>query len=130
MGESGLINRTYGGAVARPFGFEPAWSERANAMTAEREHIASLAIRFVRPGEVLMIDAGSTTLHFARRLAAELKDLTVITNSFAVAQALAPNPSIRDRRPGRYDAGGVAGPGLHRFSQSLQRQPRSDRASG
>ncbi len=113
MGESGLINRTYGGAVARPFGFEPAWSERANAMTAEREHIAALAIRFVRPGEVLMIDAGSTTLHFARRLAAELKDLTVITNSFAVAQALATNPSMNVIAcPGRYDVheGGVTGP--------------------
>jgi DeoR/GlpR family transcriptional regulator of sugar metabolism len=99
MGESGLINRTYG--------------ERANAMTAEREQIASLAIRFVQPGEVLMIDAGSTTLHFARRLAAELKDLTVITNSFAVAQALATNPSMTVIAcPGRYDAqeGGVGGP--------------------
>jgi DeoR/GlpR family transcriptional regulator of sugar metabolism len=113
MGESGLINRTYGGAVARPFGFEPAWSERANAMTAEREHIAALAIRFVHPGEVLMIDAGSTTLHFARRLAAELKDLTVITNSFAVAQAVATNPSMTVIAcPGRYDVheGGVVGP--------------------
>jgi len=113
MGESGLINRTYGGAVARPFGFEPAWSERANAMTAEREQIASLAVKFVRPGEVLLIDAGSTTLHFARRLAAELKDLTVITNSFAVAQALATNPSMTVIAcPGRYDVqeGGVAGP--------------------
>ncbi len=28
MGTNGLINRTYGGAVARPFGFEPAWNER------------------------------------------------------------------------------------------------------
>ena len=113
MGESGLINRTYGGAVARPFGFEPAWNERANAMTAERQQIASLAIQFVRPGEVLMIDAGSTTLHFARRLAAELKDLTVITNSFAVAQALATNPSMTVIAcPGRYEVqeGGVAGP--------------------
>lgn len=113
MGESGLINRTYGGAVARPFGFEPAWNERANAMTAEREHIAALAIRFVQPGEVLMIDAGSTTLHFARRLAAELKNLTVITNSFAVAQAVATNPTMTVIAcPGRYDVqeGGVVGP--------------------
>jgi DeoR/GlpR family transcriptional regulator of sugar metabolism len=113
MGESGLINRTYGGAVARPFGFEPAWNERANAMTAERQQIASLAIQFVRPGEVLMIDAGSTTLHFARRLAAELKNLTVITNSFAVAQALATNPTMTVIAcPGRYEVqeGGVVGP--------------------
>ena len=36
MGQSGLINRTYGGAVVRPFGFEPAWNERFNAMTEER----------------------------------------------------------------------------------------------
>src|ERR1044072_8494628 len=56
MGQNGLINRTYGGAVARPFGFEPAWSGRANAMTAERAHIASLAVKFLRPGEVLLVD--------------------------------------------------------------------------
>jgi len=52
-------------------------------------------------------------LHFARRLAAELKDLTVITNSFAVAQALATNPSMTVIAcPGRYEVqeGGVAGP--------------------
>jgi DeoR/GlpR family transcriptional regulator of sugar metabolism len=82
-------------------------------MTAEREQIAALAIKFVRPGEVLMIDAGSTTLHFARRLAAELKDLTVITNSFAVAQALATNPSMTvNAFPGLYEVqeGGVNGP--------------------
>src|SRR5262249_24650661 len=87
MGQSGLINRTYGGAGARPLGYEPAWNERSNAMAVEREAIAALAIKLVRPGEALMIDAGSTTLHFARRLAAELRDLTVITNSFAVATA-------------------------------------------
>ena len=34
MGQSGLINRTYGGAVARPFGLEPAWNDRLNAMTS------------------------------------------------------------------------------------------------
>ena len=113
MGESGLIDRTYGGAVARPFGFEPTWNERFNAMTEERAHIAALATRLVQPGEVLAIDAGSTTLHFARRLAAELKDLTVITNSFAVAMALASNPTIAVIScPGHYDAheGSLTGP--------------------
>jgi DeoR/GlpR family transcriptional regulator of sugar metabolism len=104
MGQSGLINRTYGGAVARPFGFEPAWNERLNAMTEERERIATLAAALVQAREVLMIDAGSTTLHFARRLAAEAKELTVITNCFAVAMALASNPGIAVIAcPGRYD---------------------------
>ncbi|HVY98059.1 MAG TPA: DeoR/GlpR family DNA-binding transcription regulator [Dongiaceae bacterium] len=104
MGQNGLINRTYGGAVARPFGFEPAWNERYNTMTEERERIAALAVGLVRPREVLMIDAGSTTLHFARRLGAEAKDITVITNCFAVAMALASNPTIAVIAcPGRYD---------------------------
>jgi DeoR/GlpR family transcriptional regulator of sugar metabolism len=113
MGESGSIDRTYGGAVARPFGFEPAWNERFNVMPEERARIAVLAAGFVRPGEVLAIDAGSTTLHFARRLAAELRNLSVVTNSFAVAMALSANPSIKVIAcPGHYDAheGCVNGP--------------------
>src|SRR6266404_1395276 len=105
LGESGSIDRTYGGAVARPFGFEPAWNERFNTMTEERARIATLAARLVRPGEVLAIDAGSTTLHFARCLAAELRDLTVVTNSFVVAMALAANRSIKVIAcPGHYDS--------------------------
>ncbi len=113
LGESGSFHRTYGGAVARPYGFEPAWNERFNAMTAERVLIADLAARLVQPGEVLAIDAGSTTLHFARRLATELQELTVVTNSFAVAMALAANRSIKVVAcPGHYDAheGNVTGP--------------------
>jgi Transcriptional regulators of sugar metabolism len=71
---------------------------------------------------VLVIDAGSTTLHFARRLAAELRDLTVVTNSFAVAMALRKSPHRGDLLPGQYDAheGSVTGPDtiafLNRFN--------------
>src|ERR1700704_4805416 len=57
MGQNGLINRTYGGAVARPFGFEPAWNERYNAMTEERARIAALAAGLVQPAEGLASDA-------------------------------------------------------------------------
>jgi DeoR/GlpR family transcriptional regulator of sugar metabolism len=113
MGQSGLINRTYGGAVVRPFGFEPAWNERFNTMTEEREKIAATAASLVEPREVLMIDAGSTTLHFARRLAAEGKNLTIVTNCFAVAMAFSTNPTIAVLAcPGQYDAheGSVTGP--------------------
>src|ERR1700748_880001 len=56
MGQNGLINRTYGGAVVRPFGSEPAWNERFNAMTEERERIAATAAGLVQQREVLMID--------------------------------------------------------------------------
>jgi DeoR/GlpR family transcriptional regulator of sugar metabolism len=113
MGESGLVSRTYGGAVARPFGFEPAWNERLAEMAEERKAIAALAARRIRPGDVVMVDAGSTALHFARRVAAEGKDLTVITNCFSAAMALGSNRSLTVIScPGIYDAheGSLTGP--------------------
>jgi len=114
MGQSGLINRTYGGAVAaRPLGLEAGWSERYNKMSRERERIGLEASRLVRPGEVVMIDAGATTLHFARRLATELRDVTVITNAYAIAMACAENPSMTVVScPGLFDRheGCVIGP--------------------
>ena len=113
IGESGAIARTYGGAVARPIGAEAAWTERLSEMAEERRRIAAAAARFLAPGDVVMIDAGSTVLHFARKLAAELKDLTVITNSFSVAIALGANPTFDVVScPGSYDAheGSLTGP--------------------
>lgn len=94
MGREGLINRTYGGAVARPFGVEPAWNERLGEMDAERDKVAELAAGLVKPGEAVMIDSGTTTFHLARRLAATANNLTVVTNSFHVAGALSTNPSV------------------------------------
>jgi DeoR/GlpR family transcriptional regulator of sugar metabolism len=114
MSQSGLINRTYGGAIAaRPLGAEAGWSERYNKLSREREQIAVTAVRMVQPGEVIMVDSGATTLHFARRLASEAREITLITNSYAIAMAAANNSSINVIScPGTYDRheGGVVGP--------------------
>jgi DeoR/GlpR family transcriptional regulator of sugar metabolism len=119
LGQSGLINRTYGGAIAaRPLGVEPDWSERYNKLSAERERIAATAVRLIRPGEAVMVDSGATTLHFARRLAATLKDVTVITNSYAIAMAAANNPDLKVIScPGIFDRheGCVVGPDTMNF---------------
>lgn len=112
MAKIGLIMRTYGGAVVSQLGVEPGWMERDNLMVAERERIGALAEQFVRPREVVMIDAGSTTLHLARRLALTDKEVTVVTNCYAVAMALGTSPRIAVHVcPGRHDPqeGGVTG---------------------
>jgi DeoR/GlpR family transcriptional regulator of sugar metabolism len=97
-----LINRTYGGA-SRPFALEPALTDRTAIMIAEREAIAAAVADLVLPNEVLMLAAGATTFHVARRLAARARDLTVVTHDYAIAAALAVNPSIRVLCcPGRY----------------------------
>lgn len=111
LSQRGMLNRTYGGA-ARAFALEPALSERNKEFVEERRRIGALAARGIEPGQVLMVDVGSTTMHFARRVSAELRDLTVITNSFGVATVLSTNPTIRAVVcPGRYDGreGGVFG---------------------
>ena len=94
LGEAGVVNRTYGGAVAKPFSLEPAWTDRHDQMREERALIARMAMRLVEPGDVLMLESGSTVLHFAQVLAAEGKDLTVITPCLSIAATLGQNSGI------------------------------------
>jgi DeoR/GlpR family transcriptional regulator of sugar metabolism len=113
LDRGGLINRTYGGAAVAPLAFEPSLAERDRILVEERRQIGRIAASLIEPGDVLMIDAGSTTIHFSRQLAARSINLTVITNSYGVATVLARTAKIRVIVcPGEYDAtqGGVHGP--------------------
>lgn len=94
LGEAGIVNRTYGGAVAKPFSLEPDWSDRHGQMREERARIAELAVGLVEPGDVLMLECGSTMLHFANRLAEVAQDLTVITPSLNIAATLGQNAAV------------------------------------
>ena len=93
--ERGIVDRTYGGAATRHVGYQPAVTERERMAVSERVRIGRAAVALVRPGDVLMIDSGSTTTHFARALAAMGRELTVITNSQAAANLLVEIPSAR-----------------------------------
>jgi DeoR/GlpR family transcriptional regulator of sugar metabolism len=93
--QQGLVSRTYGGAAGRQLGLQPAYHERETLAVAERDAIATQAVDLVQPGDVLMVDSGSTTARFAHALARAARRVTVLTNCFAVAQALAPSESVR-----------------------------------
>jgi DeoR/GlpR family transcriptional regulator of sugar metabolism len=111
LAEHGLISRTYGGAAPAASG-EPGFNERYRQRVAERRRLAECAAMLVEPGDVIMVDAGSTTTHFARRVAVDAVELTVFTNSVGVATALGSNARIRVVLcPGDYDPheGGVCG---------------------
>jgi DeoR/GlpR family transcriptional regulator of sugar metabolism len=110
--ERGLINRTYGGAT-RPISLEPAVTERELMMLQERDRIATRAVSLIDNNDILMIGGGATTLHFARRLAAERNHLTIITHAFSIAAVLASNPLHKVLMlPGQYDGreGLITGP--------------------
>lgn len=85
----GLLDRRHGGAVS-PGGLnhEPTYSEKAHVAGSEKAAIGELAATLVGEGDAISIGAGSTTQAFVRRLV-RARDLTVMTNSLLVAQALA-----------------------------------------
>ena len=121
LSRRGLVDRTYGGAALRLMAREPEVNERRGQLIEERLRIGEFATRLVSGGDVLMIDSGSTTTHFARCLAdADIGELTVLTNAPSVAQEAARNPRIRVILcPGDYDPheGGVFGPETGHFLQ-------------
>jgi DeoR/GlpR family transcriptional regulator of sugar metabolism len=93
MEVQGVLERTYGGAILH-LDQEPGLKERRNLLVAEREAIARQAVKEIQGATHLMIGSGATTVHVARRIAAEMSHLTVIAHSFGVAIELAHNPTI------------------------------------
>lgn len=85
--ESGLIQRTHGGAVpVAPQLRERPFPERSTVMVPQKEAIARAAAHLVRAGDTVFIGGGSTTLRLAEQLGDD--ELTVVTNSLPVADRL------------------------------------------
>lgn len=81
--QSGAIMRTHGAAkIVNPF---PA---RNVIFSEEKIAIAKCAVKDISDNACIIMDAGTTTLSLASRLAGK-KNLTVITNSIAIANTLA-----------------------------------------
>jgi DeoR family glycerol-3-phosphate regulon repressor len=95
LSRAGAVRRTYGGASVTHAAVQPEFNEREQMAVAERGRIGAMAAALVEPGAVVMVDAGSTTAHFARALAARRIAGTVLTNSLAVAEACAATPELR-----------------------------------
>jgi DeoR/GlpR family transcriptional regulator of sugar metabolism len=92
LSRAGAVRRTYGGASVVQAGLQPELSSRERMAVAERARIGAAAAALVEPGSVVMLDAGSTTTHFARALAARGIPATVLTNSLNAAVELASAP--------------------------------------
>ncbi len=129
----GLVDRTYGGAAPVASFHELAVDERAHERVAERRRIGARAAELIEDGDVLMIDSGSTTVHFAQRLAAAAPRVTVLTNCLGVALALGPVVGTRVVLcPGDYrvQEGGVFGPETAAFLQRFRATKAIIGASG
>jgi len=88
LARQGLLVRYRGGAVARvETSLSTAFAERARHRQAEKERIAKKATEWVRPGDAIFLDAGSTVLEFAKRLEG-CTPLTVVTTAVNTAALL------------------------------------------
>jgi DeoR/GlpR family transcriptional regulator of sugar metabolism len=86
--EQGLLDRHRGGATlrtARPD--DAAAFQDGTPALREKLAIAKLAATLVKDGDAVALGAGTTTLQLADRLVG-VKDLTVVTNSLLVGEAL------------------------------------------
>ena len=85
---SGQVRRTHGGAVlADRMVFEFDFVNRRQANQAAKRAIAAEAVKFVKPGNRVILDNGTTTLELAHLLK-DFNELTVLTPSLAVASEL------------------------------------------
>jgi DeoR/GlpR family transcriptional regulator of sugar metabolism len=86
--ESGLLERIHGGAIrSHKAYYNMSLSERMRANEPEKRRIAAQVAAMVSEGDTLMMDSGTTTLYVSRELKS-VKDLTIVTNSLAIAEEI------------------------------------------
>jgi DeoR/GlpR family transcriptional regulator of sugar metabolism len=85
--EAGAITRTYGGARADNVVPERGIPERQGVRAAEKRAIAQEAVRLIGDGDVVLLDAGTTTEWVARELPQGLH-ITAFTNGIGPTLAL------------------------------------------
>ncbi|TDE88590.1 DeoR/GlpR transcriptional regulator [Occultella glacieicola] len=93
LSRSGQLARTYGGAIAPGEHVETSLLQREHESFDAKAAIAGWAAEQVRPGESILLDAGSTVALLARRLPA-LEGLAVTTASVPVISLLRTRPEL------------------------------------
>jgi DeoR/GlpR family transcriptional regulator of sugar metabolism len=112
LADAGALRRVHGGALPPASPGPDAFLDRLPDDAPAKAAVAQAAIGLVRPGEVISLSGGTTTLEFARRLPEDF-EATVIATNPDIAVALADHPRLTvDVIGGRLhkDARTVTGP--------------------
>ncbi len=92
LASEGRLQRVHGGALPA----SPAvvnFAGRQQLASDAKVEIGRAAARLVRPGQVVILDGGTTTLQLAKSLPLDLQ-ATVVTHSPTIAVALVEHPSV------------------------------------
>lgn len=92
LAAEGLLQRVHGGAMPA----SPAMGNfafRLNVATDEKKSIGRAAAAMIQPGQVVILDGGTTAVQIARHLPPDLR-ATVVTHSPTIAVELVEHPSV------------------------------------
>jgi DeoR/GlpR family transcriptional regulator of sugar metabolism len=92
LAAEGLLQRVHGGALPASPAVAP-FPVRQSIETEAKRAIARAAAAMIEPGQVVIVDGGTTSAELVRCLPATLA-ATVVTHSPSVAVALAEHPAI------------------------------------
>ncbi|MFE0424400.1 DeoR/GlpR family DNA-binding transcription regulator [Streptomyces sp. NPDC058953] len=122
MERRGVLRRVRGGAasltvIGRVGGEEASFADRTASHTLAKAAIGRAAAALVRPGELVVIDVGTTAVEIAHALPGDFRG-TVVTPSLRVAQVVSGLPHAGVLLPGGRLRGGdlvCSGPDTVRF---------------
>ncbi|MBI4585852.1 MAG: DeoR/GlpR transcriptional regulator [Planctomycetes bacterium] len=82
---NGVVRKTFGGAVIDSKSLiDSPFLQRATIHQEEKQRIGAAAVNLIKPGETIILDAGTTTIEIAKRLPQNY-DLTVVTCAVNIA---------------------------------------------
>jgi DeoR/GlpR family transcriptional regulator of sugar metabolism len=85
----GLVERIHGSAIfSQRNRFNGSFLEELQTQATAKKLIANAAVDYIKEGDSIILDAGTTTFWLAQALAGKFKSLLVITNSLAAALEL------------------------------------------
>ena len=90
-----LLQRTHGGAIQntnKTSTFEMQYSERIELMQDEKKRIAKKAASFIREGDTILLDTGTTCYYLSNELS-EIPNLTIITYDLFIANNMVLHPT-------------------------------------
>ncbi len=119
LADQNLVVRTHGGAVPVSRGLrELPLAFRSQQQIPEKDRIGAAAAALVSHGDAIILDSSSTTLAMAKHLKRH-RDLTILTNSIALAYEMLDAPGVTVVMPGgtvrREMASLINGDGLETF---------------
>ncbi|SET50987.1 transcriptional regulator, DeoR family [Oceanobacillus limi] len=119
--ESGQVIRIHGGAVLpKPLITETPFLTKESRRMEQKKAIAKKAISYIKEGQTILLDSGTTTLELARLLR-ERVNITVITNDIKIAAELVDSPLKVIVTGGELqnDVGALFGPQTHQLLKTI-----------